>query len=144
MSASRNNVRSSFRNRKYEIPRMKLSSCHVLILMCRCNVTTSYSSVREDIERKLQVFPEDVVVRCHLIRTPIDALELLLVTRRVDYAGGRTKCQPDKMPTGQNATLGWHFVRDFFSMVGILSRPTFWLAFCPDHLNMSWHPPPPL
>ena len=56
--------------------------------------------------------------------------------------GGRTKCQPDKMPTGQNANLGWHFVRDFFSMVGILSGPTFWLAFCPDHLNMSWHPPP--
>ena len=53
-----------------------------------------------------------------------------------------TKCQPDKMPTGQNANLGWHFVRDFFSMVGILSGPTFWLAFCPDHLKMSWHPPP--
>ena len=48
-----------------------------------------------------------------------------------------TKCQPDKMPTGQNANLGWHFVRDFFSMVGILSGPTFWLAFCLDHLNMS-------
>ena len=46
------------------------------------------------------------------------------------------------MPTGQNANLGWHFVRDFFSMVGILSGPTFWLAFCPDHLKMSWHPPP--
>ena len=58
------------------------------------------------------------------------------------YHGGRTKCQPDKMPTGQNANLGWHFVRDFFSMVGILSGPTFWLAFCPGHLNMSWHPPP--
>ena len=57
--------------------------------------------------------------------------------------GGRTKCQPDKMPTGQNANLGWHFVRDFFSMVGILSGPTFWLAFCPDHLKMSWHPLPP-
>ena len=48
----------------------------------------------------------------------------------------------DKMPTGQNANLGWHFVRDFFSVVGILSGPTFWLAFCPDHLKMSWHPPP--
>ena len=55
--------------------------------MCRCNVTTSYSSAREVIERKLQVFPEDVVVRCNLILTPIDALELLLVARRVDYAG---------------------------------------------------------
>ena len=53
--------------------------------------------------------------------------------------GGRTKCQPDEMPTGQNANLGWHFVRDFFSVVGILSRPTFWLAFCPGHLNMFWH-----
>ena len=30
------------------------------------------------------------------------------------------------MPTGQNANLGWHFVRDFFSVVGILSGPTFW------------------
>ena len=57
-------------------------------------------------------------------------------------SGVWTKCQPDKMPTGQNANLGWHFVRDFFSMVGILSGPTFWLAFCPDHLNMSWHPLP--
>ena len=54
------------------------------------------------------------------------------------YVGVWTKCQPDKMPTGQNANLGWHFVRDFFSVVGILSGPTFWLAFCPDHLNMSW------
>ena len=62
---------------------------------------------------------------------------------RPGASGGRTKCQPDKMPTGQNANLGWHFVRDFFSMVGILSGPTFWLAFCPDHLKMSWHPPPP-
>ena len=42
--------------------------------------------------------------------------------------GGRTKCQPDKMPTGQNANLGWHFVRDFF----------LWLAFCPDQL-FGWH-----
>ena len=91
MSASRNNVRSSIRNRKYKIPRLKLSSCHVLILMCRCNVTTSYSSAQEVIKRKLQVFPEDVVVRCHLIRTPIDALELLLVARRVDYAGASCK-----------------------------------------------------
>ena len=39
-----------------------------------------------------------------------------------------TKCQPDKMPTGQNANLGWHFVRDFF----------LWLAFCPDQL-FGWH-----
>ena len=58
------------------------------------------------------------------------------------FQGGRTKCQPDKMPTEQNANLGWHFVRDFFSVVGILSGSTFWLAFCPDHLKMSWHPPP--
>ena len=42
--------------------------------------------------------------------------------------GGRTKCQPDKMPTGQNANLGWHFVCDFF----------LWLAFCPDQL-FGWH-----
>ena len=59
------------------------------------------------------------------------------------WVGVWTKCQPDEMPTGQNANLGWHFVRDFFSVVGILSGPTFWLAFCPDHLNMSWHFPPP-
>ena len=59
--------------------------------MCRYNVTTSYSSAREVIERKLQVFPEDVVVRCNLILTPIDALELLLVARRVDYAGASCK-----------------------------------------------------
>ena len=39
-----------------------------------------------------------------------------------------TKCQPDKMPTGQNANLGWHFVRDF----------CLWLAFCPDQL-FGWH-----
>ena len=52
-----------------------------------------------------------------------------------------TKCQPDKMPTGQNANLGWHFVRDFFSVVGILSGSTFWLAFCPDHLNREWGGP---
>ena len=58
------------------------------------------------------------------------------------FYGVWTKCQPDEMPTGQNANLGWHFVRDFFSVVGILSGPTFWLAFCPDHLKMSWHPPP--
>ena len=25
------------------------------------------------------------------------------------------------------------------SVVGILSVPNFWLAFCPDHLNMFWH-----
>ena len=55
--------------------------------MCRYNVTTNYSSAQEVIESKLQVFPEDVVVRCHLIRTPIDALVLPLVTRHVDYAG---------------------------------------------------------
>ena len=30
----------------------------------------------------------------------------------------------DKMPTGQNANLGWHFVCDF----------CLWLAFCPDQL----------
>ena len=65
----------------------------------------------------------------------------LIPTQNPDWKGVWTKCQPDKMPTGQNANLGWHFVRDFFSMVGILSGPTFWLAFCPDHLNMSWHPP---
>ena len=35
-------------------------------------------------------------------------------------SGGRTKCQPDIMPTKG-------------------SVPTFWLAFCPDHLNMFWH-----
>ena len=70
---------------------MKLSSCHVLILMCRYNVTTNYSSAQEVIESKLQVFPEDVVVRCNLIPTPIDALESLLVARRVDYAGASCK-----------------------------------------------------
>ena len=75
--------------------------------MCRCNVTTSYSSAREDIERKLQVFPEDVVVRCHLIRTPIDALELLLVTRRVDYAGAFLQNLCDRSPSSPRSTLPW-------------------------------------
>ena len=59
--------------------------------MCRYNVTTSHSPAREVIESKLQVFPEDVVVRCNLIPTPIDALESLLVARRVDYAGAPAK-----------------------------------------------------
>ena len=46
--------------------------------------------------------------------------------------GGRTKCQPDKMPT-----KGWHFVRPFFCGWHFV-RPNFWLAFCPEHLNMFW------
>ena len=72
----------------------------------------------------------------------------MMGSRHVDFTGKHlrngvwTKCQPDKMPTGQNANLGWHFVRDFFSVVGILSGPTFWLAFCPDHLNIrEWGGP---
>ena len=36
----------------------------------------------------------------------------------------RTKCQPD-------------IFSGLISVVGILSIPTFWLAFCPDHLNIS-------
>ena len=53
--------------------------------------------------------------------------------------GGRTKCQPDKMPIGHNANQRLALCPDFFSVVGILSAPNFWLAFCPDHLNMFWH-----
>ena len=79
---------------------------------------------------------------CPCLRAHILKSYFVTMSRVGSIFGGRTKCQPDKMPTGQNANLGWHFVRDFFSMVGILSGPTFWLAFCPDHLNMSWHPPP--
>ena len=48
------------------------------------------------------------------------------------------------MPTGQNANrtkcqpkVG--ILSGLFSVVGILSVPTFWLAFCPDHLNMFQH-----
>ena len=33
----------------------------------------------------------------------------------------RTKCQPWKKSPGQNANLGWHFVRLAFCPVGILS-----------------------
>ena len=44
----------------------------------------------------------------------------------------RTKCQPDKMPT-----KGWHIVRTFFCGWHLV-RPNFWLAFCPEHLNMFW------
>ena len=33
----------------------------------------------------------------------------------------RTKCQPQKKSHGQNANLGWHFVRLAFCPVGILS-----------------------
>ena len=53
----------------------------------------------------------------------------------------------DKMPTGRNANRTkcqprLAFCPWLFSVVGILSGPTFWLAFCPDHLKMSWHPLP--
>ena len=51
------------------------------------------------------------------------------------FNGGRTKCQPDKMPTGRNANqrlafcpdffLWLAFRPDFFSVVGILSVPIF-------------------
>ena len=44
--------------------------------------------------------------------------ESLWQTKAVNL-GGRTKCQPDKMPTGHNANQR--------------------LAFCPEHLNMFWH-----
>ena len=44
---------------------------------------------------------------------------------------------------------GWHFVRTFYCGCHFV-RLNFWLAFCPDHLNMFWHffrimkiPPPP-
>ena len=40
----------------------------------------------------------------------------------------RTYCQPE---------VG--IFSGLISVVGILSVPTFWLAFCPDHLNMFWH-----
>ena len=46
--------------------------------------------------------------------------------------GGRTKCQPDEMPT-----KSWHFVRTFFCGWHFV-RPNFWLAFCLEHLNMFW------
>ena len=42
--------------------------------------------------------------------------------------GGRTKCQPDKMPTGHNANQRLAFCPDFF----------LWLAFCPPQL-FGWH-----
>ena len=42
--------------------------------------------------------------------------------------GGRTKCQPDKMPTGHNANQRLAFCPDFF----------LWLAFCPSQL-FGWH-----
>ena len=45
----------------------------------------------------------------------------------------RTKCQPDISQPKVGILSG------LFSVVGILSDPTFWLAFCPDHLNMFWH-----
>ena len=41
---------------------------------------------------------------------------------------GRTKCQPDKMATGQNANQRLAFCSDFF----------LWLAFCPSQL-FGWH-----
>ena len=91
ISATGNNVWSSIRNRKYVIPRMKLSSWHVLILMCRYNVTTSHSPAREVIESKLQVFPVVVVVRCTLIPTSNRCTWIALVARRVDYAGAPAK-----------------------------------------------------
>ena len=68
---------------------------------------------------------------------------------RGNLRGGRTKCQPDKMPTGHNANqrlafcpdlflwlafclsqlFGWHFVRTISTCFGILSK--------------SWKSPPP-
>ena len=51
----------------------------------------------------------------------------------VIFDGVRKKCQPDKMPT-----KGWHFVRTFYCGWHFV-RANFWLAFCPDHLNMFWH-----
>ena len=42
--------------------------------------------------------------------------------------GGRTKCQPDKMPTGHNANQRLAFCPYFF----------LWLAFCPSQL-FGWH-----
>ena len=54
--------------------------------------------------------------------------------------GVRTKCQPDKMPTGHNASQRLAFCPDLF----------LWLAFCLSQL-FGWHfvqimkiPPPPL
>ena len=57
--------------------------------------------------------------------------------------GGRTKCQPDKMPTGRNANQKLAFCPDFFLwlafcpsqfLVGILSRTSqHVLALCPNH-----------
>ena len=45
----------------------------------------------------------------------------------VGQNANRTKCQPK---------VG--ILSGLFSVVGILSVPTFWLAFCLDHLNMFW------
>ena len=42
--------------------------------------------------------------------------------------GVRTKCQPDKMPTGHNANQRLAFCPDLF----------LWLAFCPSQL-FGWH-----
>ena len=42
--------------------------------------------------------------------------------------GGRTKCQPDKMPTGHNANQRLAFCPGFFQL----------LAFCPSQL-FGWH-----
>ena len=70
----------------------------------------------------------------------------------------RTKCQnilrwsgqnanqkvgTDKMPTTKKIQTKCQplvgIMSGLFSVVGILSAPNFWLAFCPDHLNMFWH-----
>ena len=44
------------------------------------------------------------------------------------WCGVRTKCQPDKMPTGHNANQRMAFCPAFFQ----------WLAFCPSQL-FGWH-----
>ena len=114
---------------------MSLTVCHVTFI----NVMIWVSQKRR--HKRLLIILYSIIFIVTKFFTipnwPIQVRELIL-----DSDGVWTKCQPDEMPTEQNANLGWHFVRDFFSVVGILSGSTFWLAFCPDHLNMFWHPPP--
>ena len=58
--------------------------------------------------------------------------------------GVRTKCQPDKMPTGHNANQRLAFCPDLSLWLAFCPSQIFWLAFCPDHINMNLENPPPL
>ena len=60
---------------------------------------------------------------------------------RYSLRGVRTECQPDKMPTRQNANQRLAFCLDFFLWLAF--RPDFflWLAFCPSQFLvdiLSW------